>query len=293
VTRLAAPPRRIGKGLTLAGAWRLDSADRRFQGYSGLVPLRDGRLAAFSDLGATLLFDPPGSRHPRPPQMARLASTVTTTSKRERDCEAVTIDPASGMIWVAFERTNSIVRLGLDLRITGRVRAARMHHWPANSGPEAMVRLADGRFIVLAENRDKTGRQRALLFAGDPVAGARPVAFSYRAPEGFRPTDMAQLPDGRVLVLNRRFSLPFRFTAALTLADPREIAPGRPWRSREIARLVPPLPVDNYEGLAIRPGPDGTATLWLISDDNQAQWLQHTLLLALRWDPTAFPPRAG
>ncbi len=41
-----------------------------------------------------------------------------------------------------------------------------------NSGIEAMVRLADGRFVVLPEN-NRTG----LIFAADPVDGGKPASF--------------------------------------------------------------------------------------------------------------------
>ena len=43
--------------------------------------------------------------------------------------------------------------------------------------------------------------------------------------------------------------------------------------------------MDNYEGLAVAPGPDGALVLWLISDDNKATF-QRTLLLKLLWRPS-------
>ena len=285
-TPLAHPRRLDGaNGLSLVGAWRVDSDDPEFGGYSALLVRRDGRLAAFSDRGASLEFSPPGSGDGHPPRLRALAGGRRGPSKRDRDCEAVTIDPASGTIWAAYEQSNAIVRLRPDLAEDGIVHPLAMHGWPANRGPEAMVRLTDGRFVVLGERQDGDGRNPGLLFRGDPVARFPPDRFAYRPPPGYRPTDIAQLPDGRVLILERRLDFPLRFSAALAVADPAAIRPGRTWRRRELARIASPLPSDNFEGMAVAAAPGGAVTIWLISDDNQAQLVQRTLLLKLSWTP--------
>lgn len=221
--------------------------------------------------------------------------------KRMFDAEAVTRDPASGTMWVAYEQDNRILRIDVG----GSIRAANppaMRQWPTNSGPEAFVRLMDGRFIVLAEHRARWWGSGGpgLLFPGDPQAGEPPLRFTFAGPDGYVPVDMGQLPDGRVLVLLRAllYRMPPRFSGALLLADPEEIRQGTVWSGRIVARLDPPLPSDNYEGLAIVPGKDGEVALWIISDDNVAV-TQRTLLLKLRWTPPVpgkgkgAPPRGG
>jgi hypothetical protein len=155
------------------------------------------------------------------------------------------------------------------------------------------VRLADGRFVVLSEGNVSwtgNGGHPALLFPDDPAAGAKPQAFTFAGPPGYRPTDMAQLPDGRVLVLMRRLLWPFpmRFAGCLVLADPAGIAAGRVWHGQELARLEAPLPVDNFEAMAITPAADGQLAVWLMSDANAAQF-QRTLLWQLILDPAALP----
>ena len=47
---------------------------------------------------------------------------------------------------------------------------------------------------------------------------------------------------------------------------------------QELAQLVPPLSVDNFEGLAVHPDPAGGWLIYLLSDDNFNP-LQRTLLL--------------
>jgi hypothetical protein len=120
-----------------------------------------------------------------------------------------------------------------------------------------------------------------LLFAGDPVEGAKAIGFRFVPPKGFMPTDMAALPDGRVLILLRGlgFGLP-PFSAQLVVADPSEIRSGEEWPWTPFAEISPPLPRDNYEGLAIAATPDGGADIWIISDDNNAAF-QRTLLIRL------------
>jgi hypothetical protein len=289
VEPLPYPPFFGTSGVRVAGAWRLSSPNDAFGSYSALVE-RDGVLAAFSDNGAILLFAPPGEPKSLAPRIARLAASRLAVAKRERDCEAVTRDPSTGTLWAAYEQSNTILRLGPDLAVTGRVRPPAMRDWPANRGPEAMVRLADGRFIVIAETQGDDGSHPALLFPGDPIHGGAPTSFAYLPPPGFRPTDIAALPDGRVVVLNRELLFPWRFRAALSVLDPAAIRGGRTWQGRDIALFGPAGPVDNYEGLAIVPRRDGAVTLWLISDDNQAARVQRTLVMKLIWNPGVASP---
>ncbi|MDD3799832.1 MAG: esterase-like activity of phytase family protein, partial [Novosphingobium sp.] len=100
----------------------------------------------------------------------------------------------------------------------------------------------------------------------------------------YRPTDMAQLPDGRVLVLLRRlvWPMPPRFAGKIAIADPAEIRKDGTWTGKVAANLASPLPTDNFEGLAVETGEDGETIVWVISDDNTAR-SQRTILLKLRW----------
>lgn len=279
-------PGAVGPGLALAGAWELDSRSGDFGGYSALVPLPGGTLLALSDRGRLLRFDP---RRPAAPAVLRALGAAERSDKRSYDVESATRDPRSGAIWLGYEGRNAIARLDPALEAEAReVDPKAMRHWPGNRGAEAMVRLADGRFVVLSEMLGGWRRPAAegLLFAGDPVEGAAPATFRFVPPAGFRPTDMAQLPDGRVLVLLRKieFGLPPHLASRLVLADPATIAAGREWAWRPVAEIRAPLPRENYEGLAVEPRAGGGARLWLISDDNSSA-IQRTLLLALDWTP--------
>jgi len=286
VEALRFPGCRFGE-VEIVGAWQLSSPNWHFSGYSALLAMDDGTLLAMTDWGRMLKLTPPDAGHRAAPQFGYFA-TLEDGDKHFRDLEAVTRDPSSGRIWGAYENSNLIERYDARLRPDGRVAPAPMQGWPTNTGPESIVRLGDGRFVVLSEGSPRwfAADLPALIFAGDPVEGARAQPFRFRPPESYRPVDTALLPDGRVLILLRRLvlGLPPRFEAKLVVADPAEIRPGERWRGREIAHLADPAPMDNYEGLAVAPGEGGALVLWLISDDNKATF-QRTLLLKLVWRP--------
>lgn len=292
ITSLPGVPVNLGP-FTLTGAWQLTSANSNFGGYSALVVPRPGWLRAYSDLGQMLDLPQPGTRG-----LVRQAALFgrDVEPKAARDVEAASLDPLSGTTWLALEGRNALLRLDRRQRPdpAGFIQPAPMRDWTVNSGPEAMVRLHDGRLLILAEayaSWRANGAHPALRLspgaAGQP-GGAEPFTFVGRA--GYRPTDMAQLPDGRVLVLLRRlrWPMPPRFGTWLVLADPAAIAPGQPWHSVPLASLDGTGLEENYEGLAIDPAADGRVTVWLISDANGAV-TQRTLLLRLSLDPRRLP----
>ena len=159
------------------------------------MALPDGTLRGFTDGGAEAVFTPPPG-----PLAARIGLVPPErTIAFLPDIESAVLDRATGMLWLGYEQHHAIRRIDPD-GSSSVVQPAAMQGWGANSGPEAMARLADGRFVVLAE-RAGVG----LLFAGDPVEeeAAEPLVFPLALPGGFLPVDMAPLPDGRLLVLLR------------------------------------------------------------------------------------------
>jgi hypothetical protein len=278
--------------LRVDGVWVLESSNASFGGYSALLALPGGRLAAYSDRGGVLTFAAPGEAS-TPPEFRVL--TPTREIGFSTDIESATRDPVSGRRWIGIETANVITRLSSDGDPEEGVGPPEMHDWPTNSGAEAMLRLPDGRFIVLGESerRFSLAAGPGLLFAGDPVEGARAISFRFVPPRGSHPTDIAGLPDGRVLILLRQldFSVP-PFRTRLVVADPRQIREGEEWPWAHLAELSPPLPRDNYEGLATVPTSDGGAEIWIISDDNRAS-LQRTLLIKLHLTPDEPTPEGA
>ena len=103
-------------------------------------------------------------------------------------------------------------------------------------------------------------------------------SLRYRRHALFLPTGATTLPNGDLLVLERRFTFIGGFASRLVVVSPAAIKPRAQVTGREIARLEPPLVTENFEGLAAHGNRDGMIVIYLISDDNFTI-LQKTLLL--------------
>lgn len=278
-------------GPLLTGAWQLTSPNTAFESWSALLALDGGQtLLAISDRGQYARFPAPVLAGG--PAAAIIGPVLPGSDdfKPLQDMESATRDPASGRTWLGLEGRNAILRMESDLSDPQFAYPEAMKDWVSNSGPESLTRLADGRFLVLSEGPAprREDASEGLLFSGDPLDGGEPERFYFRPPAGLLPTDMAQLPDGRVLILLRgiKFGAPPRFVTRLVLADPATIRADEDWAWSDVGELGVDMPYENYEGLAITGGADGgPVTLWLLSDDNGATFIQRTLLLRFEWSP--------
>lgn len=273
------PSRRRLGALTYLGGVHLASRARAFGGFSAML-VEGERFTLLSDAGNVVRFRMGRDWRVRDvTAMPLREGPGTGWRKLDRDSESLARDPATGRLWVGFEHRNQIWRYDATFRAQAHVAPAAMAKWPRASGPESMTRLRDGSFIVLAEGGE--GPRAGLVFAGDPVrAPNRGFRFRYRAPDGYRPTDISELPDGRLAVLNRKASLREGFTVILTLVDRATIRPNQIVRGRSVARFAAPVVHDNFEAIAaVREGRD--TILWIASDDNEYSF-QRTLLLKFR-----------
>lgn len=274
-------------GPVLTGAWQLTSPNTAFESFSALLALDDGKtLLAISDRGKFARFGVPTNG--TAPAAIGTILPGSDDFKPLQDMEAATRDPVTSRIWLGLEGRNAILRLEADLSEPEFAYPTAMADWMSNSGPESLARLSDGRFIALSEGDTPRRRETSegLLFESDPLKGGEPLRFLFQPPAGFLPTDMAQLPDGRMLILLRGFDLAGfpRFATRLVAADPAAIREGEEWPWEDIGGLASDMPHENYEGLAISSGKDGApVTLWLLSDDNGAILIQRTLLLRFEW----------
>ncbi len=263
-----------GEGeLQVTGLWEVTSADLLFGGYSAMLVDDRGVIRTWSDRGRLLTFAAPG-------QAARDVSIGVQLpdpgmEQRLWDIESATRDPATGRFWLGYEGTHGIQRFGAAGEPDGHVLFPDMP-WQENGGMESLVRLADGRFAALPETE-----ARLYFFAGDPVrdAGTTSIPVDWPA-TGYLPTDAAQLPDGRLLVLMRRvvWDLPPTFDSILVVGTlPQD---GETWRPELALTLHDLVPRDNFEGMDVVARADGGADIWIISDDNFSAF-QRTLLVRL------------
>lgn len=265
----------------LEGVWHYTSKGARFGGFSAMLALGPDTLRAFSDRAFRITMTVPDKPGPRPHMNRQFVSRGWDF--KLTDAEAATRDPETGNYWIAYEQVHAIQRNTIASTPDGVRDLRPLVTWPDNAGIEAMVRLADGRFVILPE-----GGREGLVFAGDPVAGGMPRPFTFHNPApGYEATDLAQLPDGRLLVLMRKVVWPSRenwppFSCLLAIGDP-PASDGR-FAPQVTLPLDGVIPRENYEGLAVRPRDDGRIEVWVISDDNFSMF-QRTLLAKLVFDP--------
>jgi hypothetical protein len=282
----------VGK-LNFRAGFVLNSDNANFGGFSGLSLSPDGgSMIAVSDYGDVLRAQLQHDGRDRlqglsDSEMFRLRGVAgrplsRRSDKRDQDAEAVAgLDDGSYL--VSFEVRHRVLRYGslsgqpsLFATPPGIARA------PRNGGLEAMTSLPDGRVLVLSEKfrttkdgDDGEGDYIGWLLAPD----GRSLGQVYWPSVGiFRPTDLAALSNGDVLLLQRRFSFGGGVGARLSRIPAARIKAGGRLIDEELAQLVAPMSVDNFEGMAVRRDQNGGWLIYLLSDDNFNP-LQRTLLL--------------
>lgn len=276
---------RVG-ALTYLGGLALNAPDPNVGGLSGLA-VRDGgeRLLAVSDTGIWLRarLDLASDGRPagiRDARMGRLRDTHghPLMAKADTDAESLARDGNGGVL-VAFERRHRLRRIPQARALDAAARPVPvpdvLADVPANAGVEAMARLADGRLLLVTEGSRGHGDVPAWVRG----AGGAWTRLAYRTRHGFRPTGAAALPDGGVLVLERKVVGLMGLRARLRRIPGAAIRAGATLMGTRLATLRPPLPLDNMEAVAAVPAPDGGQRIYLLSDDNHLP-VQRTLLLA-------------
>ncbi|MEN8723075.1 MAG: esterase-like activity of phytase family protein [Alphaproteobacteria bacterium] len=277
---------KVGKLKFLSGIeLKADHVD--FGGISGLVINKSGRrFLAITDKGRYIkgVFDesaPGVITQVKGVKIARLSGLQgLLDNKKKQDAESI-IDLSDGALTgpflIAFERKHRVLRYG---RINGDPDSALAlpgaDTWvPSNGGMEGIVQLADGRIMALTEDaRDEAGN-----IVGWIADGPQALPLSLQKIGQFKPTDMARLPNGDVLVLERSFSkatgpgMQIRRIRAANITH-RAILDGP-----VLARLNRSANIDNMEALDVRVTADGRTLLYIMSDDNFNTPLQRTLLL--------------
>ena len=268
----------IGR-LRYRGGLALRSPDERLGGLSGLLVRPDGgAFTAISDngywIGANLIHDEDGNLvdiagMTITPMQAQGGSLLRSAS--ERDAEALVRAPEGG-IFVGFERDHRLWRYEEPGEVPVPTQGpAELGEQPSSEGLEALAILGDNRMFALSEGLKTEGG--VVGWVRD--AGDRWSRLTWRTGGGFQPTGATTLPDGDVLVLERRFP---PVGARFRRIAPAAIAPGAVLEGLEIARLDGTLSVDNMEGIDVLRSPDGKVLIYIVSDDNYSP-LQTTLLM--------------
>jgi hypothetical protein len=258
---------------TLRG-FELRADDPAFGGFSGV--LADAQhLTLLSDRGTLWQMDLAAlARDGRQRMAVRKLHLVAPDAPPDAEDVAPLSD---GTLLIATESGSGLYRLAPGTSRLSRLSPPPpgwLHHPGTNLGLETVATLADGRVLAISEGLTAGhGAVRAGLLAG---GSWRPL--SYPVSDGWAPVGADRFEDD-ILVLERRFGLLSGFAARIRvlrkIGDPAAHARLEP---EPLFELVPPLPQDNFEAIAIAPEGLGRATLYLVSDDNFSPW-QRTLVL--------------
>ncbi len=281
--------------LDFVGGLDLACDDKRFGGLSGLSISADGRrLLACSDHG-TWFSGTLDTVEGRPSGISGaviapiLGPTGRPLSKSRRyDTEALAM--AGGFAYLGLERVHEVLRLpftrdGLAARGEPLPTPPDFRRPPSNRSFEAVAVVPSGphagSVLAVAERSadgDDTPTQ-GYFFTG-PRGG-----FTVARRDGFDITDMAFLPSGDLLLLERRFAWLSGLGMRIRRVDGRSIRPGALLDGPTLISVGGEARIDNMEGLAVHRDRTGIV-LTLVSDDNFSM-LQRTVLLQFRMDEAA------
>lgn len=303
---------RVG-ALTYKGGLYFKSRDKRFGGLSGLLVSDDGsRMVAVSDAGywltAELIHADGHLSAVRDVRMAPMLDVGGIPfAERAGDAEAIAAmardvfagpEPVAaeavaygwvpgGSVFVSLERSHRVLlypfgRDGFKAEPEPVDMPAESERLTVSGGIKGLAALDGNTLLAVTEDtRDRKGDLTGWL-APVPVMvgrGGYGVVF-LKAVQDFRPTDLAVLPDGDVVVLERSFSLERGAGMQLRRIRRVDMVPTAVLDGEVLARLDVRYSIDNMEALAVRKDPATGATwLYLLSDDNY-NGLQRTVLLA-------------
>jgi hypothetical protein len=287
------PERKDFGKLVFRGGVNLFANSRHFGGYSGLAVDASGRtLLAVSDggtwLNATLDYD---GRKVKGLSEARIGPILGRNGKplatdRDRDAEGLTLisgGPDGGAAYVSFEGLHRIARYPFTrdrfgppdqfLRLPSDSRGMS-----GNRGVEALALIGAGRMkgtVVAFSERlsDGGGNLKGWL-----IGGPSPGAIALKPIAGFDITDMAPLPDGGLVLLERRFRYSEGIKMRIRRIAAGEVRPGAVIEGEVLLTADDRYNIDNMECIAAHRSPSGETILTLMSDDNFSP-LQRTLLM--------------
>lgn len=253
----------------------LDAKGERFlalsdQGswFTGRIRYASGKMVGLDDVEAAPMLNSEG----RP----------ITEKRHWYDTESLARD--GNVVYVGLERVNQIMRFdfakgGMQARGEVVPTPAAIRKLPDNKGLEALVFVPKGQplagtLIAFSERGlDADGNLLAFL-----IGGPTPGQFRVRRTEKFDISDAVLLPNGELLILERKFSWFTGVNIRIRAIPLKSIAPGALVDGPALFAADLGHEIDNMEGIDAHVTAEGETVLTLVSDDNFSM-LQRTLLL--------------
>jgi hypothetical protein len=281
--------RRVG-ALQFRGALVLTSTSRDFGGLSAIrLDPAGEQFIAISDkanwITGRIVYRervPVGLADVKLAPMLNGDGRTLVAARRWYDSESLAFD--GSIAYVGFERVHQIVRFdfgnggllarGAPIAVPGAFRTL-----PANRGIEALAiapknSALAGALIAIAERAlDADGNHLGFI-----IGGPAPGQFTLKRSRDYDVSDAALLPNGDLLVLERKFSLLSGVSARIRRVALAQLVPGALVDGPVLFEADMGYEIDNFEGIDVHRDSGGDIVLTLVSDDNFS-FIQRTLLM--------------
>ncbi|MDA0786046.1 MAG: esterase-like activity of phytase family protein [Proteobacteria bacterium] len=277
---------RVGR-LVWRGGIEMIFADPRFGGISAMEIDPGGRtLTVLTDRGhrAELFLEYDLAGDLSAAKLVDLEPVLGAVGRsidddRNSDIEAIARMPDGGWL-VAFERNHRLAHYPASfapLRAAPRLLLSPpgLERARSNIGIKAASETADKKILLIAEDL-KTSRAFTFAWLGN---GAEWTPMAYTLFPPYKPAGAALLPNGDIIVVERRFTPPSDVGSRIARIAQRGLRPGAPIQTIEIARLEPPFVTENFEAVTARSAGRGQTLIYLASDNNFSDNQRNLLLM--------------
>ena len=287
------PSRKAFGKLVFRAGLNLYGKSAYFGGFSAIAIDPSGRtLLALSDAGswlrATLDYD---GRKLKGLEGGVLGPILGADGKplgdpRLRDSEGLALassETKEGIAYVSFEQRHRIARYPFNAERFGPPSGlvtlpGGAKSFGGNRGIEAIAVIRAGRLKGTLVAFGEGSASGAGNLQGWLIGGPEPGNITLKRIGGFDVTDATSLPDGGIVVLERRF----RFSEGVKMRIRRiaaaELKKGATIAGEVLLEANDSFNIDNMEAIAATRAPSGETVLTLMSDDNFSP-LQRTLIM--------------
>lgn len=287
---------RFGK-LTFLGGLEIIASDRKIGGLSGLLSLKGGEeFFAVTDNGHWVSGTVKQAENGAPNGIENVryapllgADGKTLKARWGHDTEALALSRSG--LYVTAETRNAVyhypwpIETGSEKMIGTVALPKQARELPRNAGLEALAAMPlDGDFSGSLIAISETARSSHHNLRGFILGPSGPSTFELRRRDDFDVTDAAFLPNGDLLVLERRFNLRNLIGMRLRQIEKTDIEIGAIVDGEMLLEANFNFQIDNMEALAVHQNLLGETIITLVSDNNRSI-LQRTLFLRFRLDP--------
>jgi hypothetical protein len=287
---------RVFGKLEFVGGIEFTSPNAHVGAISGLA-LIDGRsqIVAVTDTGFwfTAKIERDQKGRPMALKYGRMAPLLDANGQAFKykwisDAESIIVE--NGEALVSFERDNRVLRYRLDLekfatlpkRLALNIGVESLRQ---NKGLETLVKAPangalKGAIIVISERSMSSNKQ----IRGAIIEGPEKGRFTVKRKGKYDITDGDFLPNGDLLLLERRFNMANGIGMRIRRIKAGKIRPGASLKGKKLIKADISYQIDNMEGLSVTTDGEGQVYLSLISDNNHSL-LQRNLYLEFKLLP--------